>query len=176
MQSLHVSKLVSAGRSTVNALSDDDAAYVKARDAGRIVSAAVIEGGRPQHGRAARGAGRGRRPLGGRDILDRVASRRLRRRGLRGVTLVVSDAHDGVKAAVAKLTSVAWRRCRVHAQRNALAHAGESGRRVVSAFIAPAFAQDSPEAAKVQWRKVSDRLRRSPKPSSPRRGGTFALA
>ena len=43
--------------------------------------------------------------------------------------------------------------------RNALAHAGKSGRRVVSAFIATAFAQDDAEAAKQQWRKIADQLR-----------------
>jgi hypothetical protein len=43
--------------------------------------------------------------------------------------------------------------------RNALAHAGRSGRRVVSAFIATAFAQDDAEAAKTQWRRVADQLR-----------------
>ena len=43
--------------------------------------------------------------------------------------------------------------------RNALAHAGKSGRRVVSAFIATAFAQDDAVAASQQWRKVADQLR-----------------
>jgi transposase-like protein len=43
--------------------------------------------------------------------------------------------------------------------RNALAHAGRSGRRVVSAFIATAFAQDDAEAARTQWRRVADQLR-----------------
>ena len=43
--------------------------------------------------------------------------------------------------------------------RNALAHAGKSSRRVASAFMATAFAQDSAEAAKTQWRKVADQLR-----------------
>jgi transposase-like protein len=43
--------------------------------------------------------------------------------------------------------------------RNALTHAGKSGRRVVSAFIAIAFAQDDAEAGKAQWRKVADQLR-----------------
>jgi putative transposase len=43
--------------------------------------------------------------------------------------------------------------------RNALAHAVKSGRRVVSAFIATAFAQDDAEAAKAQWRRVADQLR-----------------
>ena len=52
-----------------------------------------------------------------------------------------------------------WQRCRVHMMRNALAHAGKSSRRVVSAFMATAFAQDSAEAAKAQWRKIADQLR-----------------
>ena len=43
--------------------------------------------------------------------------------------------------------------------RNVLAHAGKSGRRVVSAFIATAFAQDDAEAAKAQWRRVADQIR-----------------
>ena len=43
--------------------------------------------------------------------------------------------------------------------RNVLAHAGKSGRRVVSAFIATAFAQDDAQAAKAQWRKIADQLR-----------------
>jgi putative transposase len=56
----------------------------------------------------------------------------------RGVKLVVSDAHEGIKAAVSKVLNATWRRCRVHFMRSALAHAGKSGRRVVSAFIATA--------------------------------------
>lgn len=43
--------------------------------------------------------------------------------------------------------------------RNVLAHAGKSGRRIVSAFIATAFAQETPEAASVQWRAVADQIR-----------------
>jgi putative transposase len=85
--------------------------------------------------------------------------RKLRRRGLRGVKLVISDAHEGIKAAVSKLMNATWQRCRVHTIRNALAHAGKSSRRVVSAFMTTAFAQDSAEAAKAQWRKVADQLR-----------------
>jgi putative transposase len=75
------------------------------------------------------------------------------------VKLVISDAHEGIKAAVSKVLSATWRRCRVHFQRNALAHAGKSGRRVVSAFIATAFAQDTAEAASTQWRAVADQIR-----------------
>lgn len=73
--------------------------------------------------------------------------------------LVISDAHEGIKAAVSKVLSATWQRCRVHFQRNALAHSGKSGRRVVSALIATAFAQDTPEAASAQWRTVADQIR-----------------
>ena len=73
--------------------------------------------------------------------------------------LAVSDAHEGIKAAVSKVLSATWQRCRVHFMRNALAHAGKSGRRVVSAFIATAFAQDTPETASTQWRNVADQIR-----------------
>ena len=73
--------------------------------------------------------------------------------------LVVSDAHEGLKAAVTKVLSATWQRCRVHFMRNVLAHAGKSGRRVVSAFIATAFAQDTADAASAQWRSVADQIR-----------------
>jgi putative transposase len=75
------------------------------------------------------------------------------------VKLVISDAHEGIKASVAKVMNATWQRCRVHFMRNVLAHAGRSGRRVVSAFIATAFAQDDAEAARLQWRRVADQLR-----------------
>ncbi len=135
-----------------------DATYVKVRQNGRIVSVAVII--------AVGVNGDGRREILGMDIGPSEAEtfwtdflRKLTRRGLRGVKLVVSDAHEGLKAAVAKVMHATWQRCRVHFMRNALAHAGKSGRRVVSAFIATAFAQDDADAAKAQWRKVADQLR-----------------
>ena len=135
-----------------------DATYVKARSAGRIVSLAVI---------VAVGVNSdGRREVLGMDIGPSEAEtfwtaflRKLARRGLRGVKLVISDAHEGLKAAVAKVLSATWQRCRVHFMRNALAHAGRSGRRVVSAFVATAFVQDDAEAARQQWRRVADQLR-----------------
>jgi transposase-like protein len=135
-----------------------DATYVKARDNGRIVSMAAI---------VAVGVNNdGRREVLGLDIGPSEAEtfwteflRKLRRRGLRGVKLVISDAHEGLKAAVAKVLTASWQRCRVHFMRNVLAHAGKSGRRVVSALIATAFAQDDAEAARTQWRRVADQLR-----------------
>jgi putative transposase len=85
--------------------------------------------------------------------------RKLARRGLRGVKLVISDAYEGIKAAVAKVFNATWQRCRVHFMRNVLAYAGKNGRRVVSAFIATAFAQNDAEAARTQWHRVADQLR-----------------
>ncbi|AUX69476.1 IS256 family transposase [Porphyrobacter sp. HT-58-2] len=135
-----------------------DATYVKVRQNGRIVSVAVI---------IAVGVNSdGRREVLGMDIGPSEAEpfwtaflRKLTRRGLRGVKLVISDAHEGIKAAVSKLLCATWQRCRVHFMRNALAHAGKSGRRVVSAFIGTAFAQETPEAASQQWRSVADQMR-----------------
>ena len=57
------------------------------------------------------------------------------------------------------LLLLGWQRCRVHFMRNVLAHAGRQGRRVVSAFIATAFAQNDADAARIQWRRVADQLR-----------------
>jgi transposase-like protein len=135
-----------------------DATYVKVRQNGRIVSVAVI---------VAVGVNSdGRREVLGMDIGPSEAEpfwtaflRKLMRRGLRGVKLVISDAHEGIKAAVSKLLCATWQRCRVHFMRNALAHAGKSGRRVASAFMATAFAQETPEAASQQWRAVADQIR-----------------
>lgn len=59
--------------------------------------------------------------------------------------------------------------CGVHFMRNALAHAGKSGRRVVSAFIATAFTQDDAETAQAQRRNVADQLR----PKLPKLAGFF---
>ena len=52
-----------------------------------------------------------------------------------------------------------WQRCRVHFARNLLAHAGKQGRRVVSAFVDTAFAQEDADSARAQWRQVADQLR-----------------
>lgn len=135
-----------------------DATYVKVRENGRIVSVAVIV--------AVAVNSDGRREVLGMAIGASEAEtfwvdflRSLARRGLRGVKLVISDAHEGLKAAIAKVLHASWQRCRVHFMRNVLAHAGRQGRRVVSAFIATAFAQEDAAAAQAQWRQVADQLR-----------------
>ena len=90
-----------------------DATYLKVRRGGRIVSAAAV---------IAIGVnGDGRREVLGLDICPSEAEtfwtdflRKLARRGLRGVKLVISDAHEGLKAAASKVLGASWQRCRVH--------------------------------------------------------------
>jgi transposase-like protein len=135
-----------------------DATYLKVREAGRIVSVAAI---------IAIGANTdGRREVLGMQVGASEAEpfwtdflRTLTRRGLRGVKLVISDAHEGLKAAVRKVISATWQRCRVHFMRNLLVHAPAGQRRVVSALVATIFAQTSESAARDQWRIVADQLR-----------------
>lgn len=135
-----------------------DATYVKVREAGRIVPVAVT---------IAVGVNAdGRREVLGMAVGSSEAEpfwldflRTLARRGLRGVKLVVSDAHEGLKAAVTKVLRATWQRCRVHFARNALAHAGKAQRRIVSAWIGTAYAEADAEGARRQWRTVADQLR-----------------
>ena len=135
-----------------------DATYVRTRRDGHIVSVAVI---------VAVGVNTdGRREVLGMTVGHSEAEpfwaeflRSLTRRGLRGVKLVVSDAHEGLKAAVSKVLSATWQRCRVHVMRNALAYAGKTQRRIVSAWVGTAFAQDDAAAARQQWRQVADQAR-----------------
>ena len=135
-----------------------DATYLKVREAGRIVSVAAI---------IAIGANTdGRREVLGMQVGASEAEpfwteflRSLMRRGLRGVKLVISDAHEGLKAAVRKVISASWQRCRVHFMRNVLVHAPAGQRRVVSALVATIFAQTTERAARDQWRTVADQLR-----------------
>jgi putative transposase len=135
-----------------------DATYVKSREAGRIVSKAVIiavavntEGVREVLGMAT-GPSEA-------EPFWTAFLRSLTRRGLRGVKLVISDAHEGLKAAGSKVLSATWQRCRVHFLRNALAHAGKGQRQMVLAAINTAFTQESFETASKQWRAVADQLR-----------------
>jgi putative transposase len=135
-----------------------DATYVKVREAGRIISVAVII--------AVAVNTDGRREVLGMAVGPSEAEpfwtaflRSLTRRGLRGVKLVISDAHEGLKAAAAKVLGATWQRCRIHFFRSAMAHVGPSQRAMVAAAIRTAFAQESEEAAHRQWRQVADGLR-----------------
>lgn len=134
-----------------------DATYVKVRQSGRIVSVAAII--------AVAVNAEGRREVLGMATLPSEAEpfwtqflRSLMRRGLRGVKLVISDAHEGLKAAAAKVLKASWQRCRVHFLRNALAYASKGQRQMVFALINTIFAQETAEAAHAQWRIVTDQL------------------
>ncbi len=135
-----------------------DATYVKTREAGRIVSVAVIV--------AVAVNTDGQRQVLGMKVGASEAEpfwteflRSLTRRGLRGVKLVISDSHEGLKAAIGKVLKATWQRCRVHFMRNALAYAPKTQRRMVSAAIATVFAHETAKEAHAQWRTVSDQLR-----------------
>jgi transposase-like protein len=135
-----------------------DATYVKVREAGRTVPVAVT---------IAVGVNAdGRRELLGMAVGSSEAEpfwldflHPLKRRDPAGVKLVVSAAHEGLKAAVTKVLRAAWQRCRFYFARSALAHAGEAQRRIVSAWIGTAYAQEDAAADHAQWRTVADQLR-----------------
>ena len=81
-------------------------------------------------------------------------------RGLAGVQLVISDAHEGLKGAIAAaLAGASWQRCRVHFLRNALALVPKSAQAMVAATIRTVFAQPDAANAREQWRRVADNLR-----------------
>ena len=140
-----------------------DATYLKVREGGRIVSVAAII--------AVAVSTEGKRGIVGLGLGPSEAEtfwstflKGLLRRGLKGVKLVVSDAHDGLKHAIAKVLGAAWQRCRVHWMRNALAHVPKGQHSMVAAALRQAFLQADQEAARQVWRQVADQLRpRSPK-------------
>src|SRR5215210_3517740 len=134
-----------------------DATYVKARQDGRVVSVAVVIAV------GVNGATGEREVLG----LDVGASedgafwlsfvRGLVSRGLRGVRLVVSDAHRGLKGAIeAVLQGASWQRCRVHFMRNALSLVPKVAQQMVGATVRTVFAQPDAASAHEQWRRVAE--------------------
>jgi putative transposase len=135
-----------------------DATYLKVREGGRIVSVAAII--------AVAVSTDGRREIVGLGIGPSEAEpfwssfiKGLVRRGLKGVKLVISDAHEGLRLAITRVLSAAWQRCRVHWMRNALAHVPKGQHTMVAAAIRQAFLQPDAEAAHNAWRHVADQLR-----------------
>jgi putative transposase len=135
-----------------------DATYLRQREGGRIVSVAAII--------AVACDAEGRREIVGLHIGPSEAEtfwatflKSLVKRGLKGVRLVVSDAHEGLKAAIARVLGATWQRCRVHWMRNALAHVGKAQQSMAAAALRQAFLQPGQEAARQTWRQVADQLR-----------------
>ena len=135
-----------------------DATYLKVREGGRIVSVAAII--------AVAVTTEGKREIVGLHIGPSEAEpfwssflKDLVRRGLKGVKLVISDAHEGLKAAITRVLGATWQRCRVHFMRNALAHVPKGQNTVVAAAIRQVFLQPDHAAATQTWRHVADQLR-----------------
>jgi putative transposase len=149
-----------------------DATFVKVRENGRVVSQAVV-------------IAVGVRASGEREVLGVDVGpsedgafwlqflRSLVARGLAGVQLVISDAHQGLKGAIAAvLQGASWQRCRVHFLRNALALVPKSAQPMVAATIRTVFAQPDPESAREQWQRITESLR----PRFPRLADLLAEA
>src|ERR1700731_2889351 len=135
-----------------------DATYLKQREGGRIVSVAAII--------AVAVTTEGRREIIGLGIGPSEAEpfwsaflKGLVKRGLNGVKLVISDAHDGLRLAITRVLGASWQRCRVHWIRNALAHVPKAQHTMVAAAIRQAFLQPDADAARQTWRHVADQLR-----------------
>jgi putative transposase len=136
-----------------------DATFPKVREGGRVCSMAlVIAVGVNQSGE---------REILGFDVgmsedgaFWEEFLRKLVARGLKGVKLVVSDAHEGLKSAIKKvLTGSTWQRCRVHFMRNVLSQVPKKCQGMVSSIIRTIFAQNDQESAREQLRHVVDELR-----------------
>mgnify|MGYP006274142011 CR=1 FL=1 len=135
-----------------------DATYLKVREGGRVVSiAAIIATAVNQEGR---------REILGLGLGPSEAAtfwlgflRDLHKRGLAGVKVVISDAHEGLKAAIAQVFKAQWQRCRVHFMRNALAYVPKGQHSMVAAAIRTVFAQADAKTGAAAWRHVADQLR-----------------
>ena len=137
-----------------------DATYVKAHDGAHVVSKAVI---------VATGVARdGNREVLGLAVGDSEDKafwtaflRNLRARGLAGVRLVISDAHEGLRAAIDKvLLGSAWQRCRVHFLRNVLAKVPRGSAEMVAAAVRTVFAQPDAAAVADQLDAIATKLGR----------------
>jgi putative transposase len=136
-----------------------DATFVKVREGGRVVSQAVVI--------AIGVSAAGQREVLGLDVGPSEDGafwlqflRSLVARGLGGVQLVISDAHQGLKGAIAAvLQGASWQRCRVHFVRNALALVPKSAAQMVAATIRTVFVQPDATTARETWRKVADGFR-----------------
>jgi transposase-like protein len=135
-----------------------DATYVKAHEGGRVIAKAIV-------------IATGVTETGSREVLGLAVGdsedgafwtdflRSLRSRGLSGVRLVISDAHEGLKGAIATvMLGAAWQRCRVHFMRNVLSRVPKGASEMVAATIRTIFAQPSGPMVRAQLEQVADRL------------------
>src|SRR5919205_2426292 len=136
-----------------------DATFLKVREGGRVVSMAVVI--------AVAVNSEGQREVLGVDVGPSEDGafwlaflRGLVARGLRGVKLVTSDSHEGLKAAISSvLQGTSWQRCRTHFMRNALALVPRGAQQMVAATIRTVFYQPDADSARATWRRVADGFR-----------------
>jgi putative transposase len=129
-----------------------DATYLKQREGGRIVSVAANTDGK--------------REIVGLHIGPSEAEtfwaaflKSMLRRGLNGVKRVISDAHEGLKAAIRRVMGASWQRCRVHWMRNALSYVPKGQQSMVAAALRQTFIQPDRASASQTLRHVADQLR-----------------
>jgi putative transposase len=135
-----------------------DATYVKAHEGASVVSKAII-------------IATGVTASGDREVLGLAVGdsedgafwtaflRSLRARGMSGVRLVISDAHEGLKGAIAAvLLGSAWQRCRVHFLRNVLARIPKGSAEMVLAAIRTIWAQPDAVAVRDQLDEIAAKL------------------
>ena len=135
-----------------------DATSLKQREGGRIASVAAVV--------AVAVNTDGKREIVGLHIGPLEAEtfwstflKSLVRRGLRGTKLVISDAHEGLKAAIRRVMGSTWQRCRVHWMRNAQAYVPKAQQNMVSAALRQASIQTNRSSASQTLRHVADQLR-----------------
>ncbi len=137
-----------------------DATYVKAHDGARVVSKAIVV--------ATGVSAEGNREVLGLAVGDSEDKafwtsflRSLRARGLSGVRLVISDAHEGLRASIeAVMLGAAWQRCRVHFMRNVLCRVPKGSQEMVAAAIRTVFAQPDAAAVADQLASIAEKLGR----------------
>ncbi|XYX40692.1 IS256 family transposase [Candidatus Erwinia dacicola] len=137
-----------------------DATYVKVRKNGRVVSVAVII--------ACAVNLDGRREIIGMGIGESEAKAfwlafllSLKERGLEGVKLVISDSHNGLKAAIQQVFCASWQRCRVHFMRNVLGRVSRASQSDVRAALQQVFVQTEKQNANATWREVAAQLEKN---------------
>lgn len=137
-----------------------DATYHKVRVDGRVISQATVV--------AVGVTSEGERQVLGVDVgpseeraFWSAFLRSLVKRGLHGIRLVISDAHEGLKQAISTvLTGATWQRCRVHFMRNLLATVPQGAREAVAAIVRTIFAQPDHASALTQLHKVAAGLQK----------------
>jgi len=136
-----------------------DALVLKCREGGRIVNVACLVGVGVNDD--------GHREILGLDVVTvedgagwLAFLRSLRARGLKGVELVISDAHPGLKDAIASvLRGASWQRCRTHFIRNLLTRVPKAAHGIVATYVRTIFAQPDAESVRAQHARTVEHLR-----------------